>query len=131
MLGRIPMQYSAGVIYRFYDADRTLIYLGMTGGDPTSRWTRHRYRSSWWHLAAFVSVAHVTPNRTKRAELEREAIRAERPLHNKSHNEARARMDVRLDEGSASVVEQFRRTLLPADFAAVAKAFAAELDNTN
>lgn len=124
----LRMRYDAGVLYRFYDSTRQLLYIGIAGGDPTYRWTKHRYGSKWWHLAAYVSISHVSPINSRRRALEREAIRTERPLYNKDHLRRRVHLDVRLNEGPESVIEQFRNVLLPEDFADLVMAFKAESD---
>lgn len=120
----------SGVIYRFYDANGELIYLGQASGDPTNRWRAHRKEAAWWCQAAFVSIAHVTPVRKDRMALERDAIRSERPRFNKQYNVPRVHLDVRLDMSPAGVVDQFRAVLLPDDFAALVAAFAAEHGQT-
>lgn len=127
-VGSLKLHYEAGTLYRFYDASRQLLYIGEAAGDPTIRWTAHRYASPWWHLAAFVSVTHVTPLSASRRALEREAIRAELPLHNKKHLKPRARLTVRFDKGPEAVVEQFREVLLRHEFNALVAAFKAEPD---
>lgn len=126
--GGLRYRCRAGVLYRFYDANRQLLYIGIANDDPTYRWTKHRSGSEWWHLAAYVSVTHVSPVNSRRRALEREAIRAERPLYNKDHLRRRVRLDVRLDQGFDSVVQQFRKVMLPEDFAALVAAFKAEAD---
>lgn len=124
----IEVSYPAGVLYRFYGAERQLLYIGIAAGDPTYRWTAHRYRSEWWHLATFVSVTHVTPVGSVRRAIERKAIRAERPLYNKEHLKPRVRLEIRLDQGAESVVEQLHKVMLPEDFAEVIRAFKAVPD---
>ncbi|MFB4320325.1 GIY-YIG nuclease family protein [Actinomadura sp. 21ATH] len=74
----LDLQY---VLYRFYDAGRRLLYVGMTTGNPRHRWTGHRRRAPWWPDVAFVQVEHLPTWNDARA-AERAAIRAARPMHN-------------------------------------------------
>lgn len=129
--GGLRYRCHAGVLYRFYDADRQLLYIGIADGDPTYRWTKHRHGSEWWYLAAYVSVTHVSPINSRRRAAEREAIRAEQPLYNKAHLHRRVRLDVRLDQGAESVIEQFRNAMLPDDFAVLVTAFKDEPDSSS
>lgn len=119
---------SCGVIYRFYDAGGCLLYIGQADGAPTNRWKQHRSDAAWWHLAAFVSFAYVTPLLSERLALEKAAIRAEKPLYNKQHTRSPGLVTILTREGPASVVEQFREYLIPEDFAVLVQAFAAEAE---
>jgi excisionase family DNA binding protein len=67
-------------LYRFFDADGALLYVGRTIA-PARRWREHERHSDW-----FADVATVTrivyPDAASLADAEREAIREECPLHN-------------------------------------------------
>jgi hypothetical protein len=123
---RIP----SGLIYRFYDADQDLIYIGQTTSTHTYpiRWTGHKTSSPWWGLVAYYSVDRVTTDGAELLALEKAAIRAERPRFNKQHTKSRSSFMVFACEGPSAVVEQFRTFLLPEDFAALVAAFKAEPD---
>lgn len=117
-------------IYRFYGADRELLYIGTTTfvwGTP-ERWLQHRTSAKWWRLAAYLSVEYLRAG-LDRFEAERKAIRSERPAFNVVHNRRRAQLEVRLDEGPETVVAAFRRHLFPDDFAALRAAFASASDD--
>ncbi|MCW2939155.1 MAG: hypothetical protein JWN00_2140 [Actinomycetia bacterium] len=69
------------ILYRFYDSERRLLYVGITTWDPRARWGGHQRYSSWWRSAAFLSVRHLaTRDAARDAELE--AIRVENPIFN-------------------------------------------------
>jgi excinuclease UvrABC nuclease subunit len=68
------------ILYRFYDANRQLLYVGITNY-PRERWRLHRRKSSWWSSVAFVSVHHLPDEKAARA-AERKAIQTENPMHN-------------------------------------------------
>jgi predicted GIY-YIG superfamily endonuclease len=76
-----PRYAPATALYRFYDGDRRLLYVGITG-QPRERWVAHRRKAVWWDLAAFVSV-EIVPTSWQALDIERAAIRRERPLFNK------------------------------------------------
>lgn len=68
-------------LYRFYDRDKALLYIGITG-QPIERWAKHRRNAEWWPAAAYVVVEiHTTEWRALHAE--RAAIRSEQPKFNK------------------------------------------------
>lgn len=68
-------------LYRFYDAGRRLLYIGISG-QPAERWTNHRRKAPWWSQAAYVSVA-LCPTSWGALDAERMAIKTENPLFNK------------------------------------------------
>lgn len=43
-------------LYRFYDADRRLLYVGITG-NPLTRWDWHSTHAAWWPLAEYVALS--------------------------------------------------------------------------
>lgn len=46
-----------GGLYRFYDADRSLLYVGKTR-DYLARFTGHRHTSQWWYQARHIALSH-------------------------------------------------------------------------
>ncbi len=72
------------VLYRFFAADDTLLYIGLTV-NPGTRWTAHSKDKPWWLDVAKVTVEHY-PSREAVEAAEIAAIKAERPLHNVAHN---------------------------------------------
>lgn len=68
-------------LYRFYDAGKQLLYIGITG-QPRERWAAHRRKARWWPLAAFVAV-EIHPTEWQALNAERTAIRSEHPSFNK------------------------------------------------
>jgi hypothetical protein len=72
------------VLYRMFDADNNLLYVGITF-NPQSRFTSHRRDKDWWRDIARISLSHYEC-RVDLAEAERQAILEERPLYNVSLN---------------------------------------------
>lgn len=66
-------------VYRFYDADGQLLYVGMTCR-PEARFRVHQ-KTEWWRQQRSVSVVW-RPDRDTAAAEELAAIREEGPLHN-------------------------------------------------
>jgi predicted GIY-YIG superfamily endonuclease len=71
-------------LYRFFDADDELLYIGITSHLP-GRVSEHEGEKPWWTDVERVSVEHFA-TREEVIEAEREAIRTEGPKHNISHN---------------------------------------------
>jgi hypothetical protein len=71
-------------LYRFYNADRQLLYIGVTTRFPTTRWDGHRETKPWWSDVVTASLEHFD---TKEEMLATEilAIHIEQPLHNVRH----------------------------------------------
>lgn len=113
-----------GVLYRFRGADEELLYVGITGTYVQARWYGHRTKE-WWPLVRSVSVEPTSATMSVAKEIERKAIIAERPKYNVVHLRRRAVVDVRLDQGASEVIDTFRRTMLPEDFADLVAAFRA------
>jgi predicted GIY-YIG superfamily endonuclease len=67
-------------VYRFYDADGQLLYVGMTG-NLGRRFAMHAATKKWWPQVA-RRTAEWFGDRGEAAQAEREAIRAEKPVHN-------------------------------------------------
>lgn len=71
------------VLYRFFDADDTLLYIGITK-NPVNRFKGHQYDKSWFKHVTRSTMEHFG----SRAELmaaEIRAIRTERPKYNRAH----------------------------------------------
>jgi predicted GIY-YIG superfamily endonuclease len=69
------------ILYRFYDADGTLLYVGVTGR-LAERWTAHRRSASWWPRIERL-VTEKLPCMDSALAAERRAIRTELPAFNK------------------------------------------------
>lgn len=67
-------------LYRFFNADGTLMYVGVTGV-PRARWSRHSEIKSWWPEVSRASIEHYA-NREDLVEAEAAAILTESPLYN-------------------------------------------------
>ena len=72
-------------LYRYYDADDELLYVGMTG-DLAEREVEHIRDSTWMDFAARSTIERF-PTRDEAEEAERDAIRSEVPLFNIAHND--------------------------------------------
>jgi predicted RNase H-like HicB family nuclease len=67
-------------LYRFFDADGRLLYVGITNNTRT-RWSDHASKKPWWPQVATATTAwHQTRKEAEQAELD--AIRGENPVHN-------------------------------------------------
>jgi predicted GIY-YIG superfamily endonuclease len=75
-----PPHPGAAAVYRFYDADGALLYIGSTSR-PGARWYRHKTTKEWWANVAAYSLAW-RPDRADAFAEEYRAIRAEAPVHN-------------------------------------------------
>lgn len=76
-------------LYRFFDADERLLYVGISL-NAAKRASEHKKDKQWWSDVARMEVQHLdVSSRSEAEELERKAIRAERPVHNVMHNVVR------------------------------------------
>lgn len=71
---------AAATVYRFYDADGTLLYVGMSAALP-SRLAEHSSVQPWWAHVATIKLEHYS-DRDSAREAERQAIETEMPVHN-------------------------------------------------
>jgi len=74
------MSARAHVLYRMYDADGALLYIGITC-NPSRRFERHYADKPWYADVAHIALEHF-PDRPSVLLAERRAIAEERPLHN-------------------------------------------------
>ncbi|HEX3957762.1 MAG TPA: hypothetical protein VHZ03_14185 [Trebonia sp.] len=72
------------LVYRCYSTDGQLLYIGSCVNWP-SRENLHKAQTPWWEEVARVEKAPQPDIRIARR-MEKAAIRAEAPLHNKFHN---------------------------------------------
>lgn len=82
---------SEHALYRFYDIDGRLLYIGISL-NPGSRWKQHRDDKPWWHDVAQVTVERL-PSRQVALAAEQAAIVAERPRYNIIHNRSSDRIE--------------------------------------
>jgi hypothetical protein len=80
-----------GGLYRFYDADRELLYVGISR-QMTVRWSAHRNTAAWWSRAEYVAVSYFPPGcRVYEDMAEKASIAHEQPPFNTNHrNPSRA-----------------------------------------
>jgi hypothetical protein len=67
-------------LYRLYDADDALLYVGITK-NIVQRWFQHSQTKTWWSQAIRREVAWLD-DRPAALLAERRAILAEHPIHN-------------------------------------------------
>lgn len=89
------------VLYRFWDADEQLLYVGITL-NPGHRWTSHRNDKPWWSEVATITI-ETHPDRRAVLEAERRAIVAERPRYNIVHNYGRPIVVRRVDHRDTAI----------------------------
>jgi hypothetical protein len=71
------------VLYRHYDANDRLLYVGITDASRGGRrWNEHADDKPWFHLVARSSISDPYPTRAAALYAEACAIRDERPIHN-------------------------------------------------
>ena len=73
-------------LYRLYSIDGALLYIGIAGSWPR-RMAEHARQQPWWRDVADLKL-EVHPTRAAAETAERDAIRAEKPAHNVTHNGA-------------------------------------------
>jgi predicted GIY-YIG superfamily endonuclease len=77
---QLPMADQAHKLYRFFDADGVLLYVGITM-NPGARWDCHSKGSRWWSRMATMTAVEY-PDRYSALAAEREAVKTEHPLFN-------------------------------------------------
>jgi hypothetical protein len=75
----LSRQYDCG-LYRFYDANQVLLYVGISRNFP-DRWNWHRCKTEWYSRARFVTTSFY-PTRRDAFRAEASTIRAQNPLFN-------------------------------------------------
>lgn len=71
-------------LYRLYDPEGTLLYVGIAG-NPGRRLQDHRRDKPWWGEVSVIKLEHF-PSRPEAEAHEVAAIHAERPTHNVLHS---------------------------------------------
>lgn len=73
-------------LYRLYDANEQLLYVGITN-DPPSRMVQHAGDKTWWPQVAQHSIEWLD-SREAALDAERSAIITERPRYNHTHKQS-------------------------------------------
>jgi predicted GIY-YIG superfamily endonuclease len=73
----------AHALYRFFDADGVLLYIGITADVP-ARFKKHRDQKPWWNDVARIAIEQF-PDRESVLAAEKRAIKAEQPRWNIQH----------------------------------------------
>lgn len=71
----------SAVVYRAFDADEHLLYVGVTGGRASRRMRQHARDAVWWDSAITIKLEHFE-TREDALRAEARAIATEVPLHN-------------------------------------------------
>jgi hypothetical protein len=98
-------------LYRLFDADDTLLYVGITV-DPETRWWNHAKEKSWWPEVANRTVEWFD-NRAAAEAAEFTAIVTEDPRYNVEHSTTRKRGDAKTEYQSP--YDKPRRMRAPLD----------------
>lgn len=77
----IPLFDRETAVYRLFDADGTLLYVGISC-KPDTRLSQHRGHQQWWQQVATWTFEWL-PDRLAALKCEAVAIRAEGPLYNR------------------------------------------------
>jgi predicted GIY-YIG superfamily endonuclease len=78
-------------LYRLYDADDVLLYVGISS-EPKQRLKKHKWTQRWGGLIARQAVEWFD-TWAAAEDAEEEAVKAERPIHNGTHNHPIAPFD--------------------------------------
>jgi excinuclease UvrABC nuclease subunit len=79
-------------LYRLYDAEDRLIYVGITS-NPKARWAAHSRDKHWWPEVARKSVEWFE-TRKSAGRIEKIEVEEERPLYNKVFNGTERRTEL-------------------------------------
>lgn len=94
-------------LYRLYDINDQLLYIGIAF-DPATRGYQHKKTKSWWPEVAWRDVTWFETRREAEA-AEREALRAERPLYNVAGSSGIPAATSPTVRATPAVVETLRR----------------------
>lgn len=86
-----PIDYEPTYLYRAYDGEGALLYIGITC-KPDGRLANHKHKSSWFGDAKRMSWA-LHPDRPSALEAEREAIESEQPRDNLNYQHPQQRAE--------------------------------------
>lgn len=113
----IPLRERSHVLYRMFDADDRLLYVGMTASVET-RLPEHRRSKSWWAQVATIKLEHFDC-RADVEQAETLAIRSESPLFNIAGREPEPHTPIRsiripeeLWDGLAAVYGKRQRAVI-------------------
>jgi predicted GIY-YIG superfamily endonuclease len=98
-------------VYRFYDADRNPLYIGITSGSP-QRWHQHRKDSAWWQMAEYVALSFFS-SYADAMEAEKAAIKAEQPPFNRQWVKPRVQTSIRFSDGAEAIAAELH-DIMPA-----------------
>lgn len=99
------LQMDETTLYRFYDAEDGLLYIGVTSVGP-SRWSDHEHHRTWWAMVDRAATEHY-PDRASALAAEKAAIAAEHPPWNTQHRfprSVKAQRSKRRRNGSGTVI---------------------------
>jgi DNA-binding transcriptional regulator YhcF (GntR family)/predicted GIY-YIG superfamily endonuclease len=103
----LPRQRTA--LYRLYDADDRLLYVGITS-NPNERFGHHAATKAWWPEVARRDI-EWRDTRPEAEAAEIEAIRAEAPLYNGQHAVSPIQIDATLKKRSDAPYMQMAAAL--------------------
>lgn len=112
-------------LYRFYDADRRPLYIGITSCSPL-RLDSHRRRSEWWPLAEYLAIS-VYPTHSAVEDAERAALRNEKPRFNRQGVRGPANVSIHAHGAPEVAAAQLFRDATP-EFVASLAALLAQPD---
>lgn len=98
-------------LYRFYDRDGVLLYVGITF-NPSIRWHHHKGKKGWWSDVERIEATRY-PNRHQAEAEEVRVIQEESPLYNIIHAvrpDPQEDFTSELDEAIDALEQQARRS---------------------
>ncbi|WP_053638273.1 MULTISPECIES: GIY-YIG nuclease family protein [Streptomyces] len=104
----MPALPSRTAVYRLFDADGTLLYVGMTYA-PERRFRDHRAKRTWWSQVDGISIEWFT-TRYRASLAEAKALRTEHPVHS-VHQAAPWREQQRVDALAVSPEARRNRSI--------------------
>jgi transcriptional regulator with XRE-family HTH domain len=69
-------------LYRFYDAQGRLLYVGQTVNVPTERFVLHANEKTWWSSVANITLEHIEGSQADLDRAESLAYSTENPFYN-------------------------------------------------